>query len=150
MKVPVLVVVIVVISLATIGGFVIYSQNPSSPSPTTQLPVQSSDTGTEDKQVATSSSENTQVRGITITGSDFKLEPSVIEAKKGEKIKITFINSGGFHDFVIDELGVRVKRIGAGASESVEFVADKTGTFEYYCSVDTHRQMGMKGQLIVE
>jgi len=33
---------------------------------------------------------------------------------------------------------------------SVEFVANKVGTFEYYCEVGDHKQMGMKGNLIVE
>jgi plastocyanin len=29
-------------------------------------------------------------------------------------------------------------------------VADKKGTFEYYCSVGQHRALGMKGKLVVE
>lgn len=33
---------------------------------------------------------------------------------------------------------------------SVTFVADETGTFEYYCSVGNHRGQGMIGKLIVE
>ncbi|MEY4731380.1 MAG: hypothetical protein RL681_326, partial [Candidatus Parcubacteria bacterium] len=36
-----------------------------------------------------------------------------------------------------------------GQSETIEFVANKAGTFEYYCSVGSHRQMGMKGTLTV-
>jgi uncharacterized cupredoxin-like copper-binding protein len=32
----------------------------------------------------------------------------------------------------------------------VQFVADKTGTFEFYCSVGNHRQMGMVGTLVVQ
>ena len=32
----------------------------------------------------------------------------------------------------------------------VEFTVDKTGTFEYYCSVGQHRANGMVGNLIVE
>lgn len=54
------------------------------------------------------------------------------------------------HDFVIDELNIRTKRIAGGESDSVTFTADKTGAFEYYCSVGNHREMGMKGRLIVE
>jgi len=37
-----------------------------------------------------------------------------------------------------------------GTPTSVTFVADKTGTFEYYCSVGNHRAQGMVGKLIVE
>ena len=33
---------------------------------------------------------------------------------------------------------------------TAEFTADKVGSFEYYCSVGSHRSMGMKGVLKVE
>jgi plastocyanin len=52
--------------------------------------------------------------------------------------------------YLIDELNIRTKRIAGGESDSVTFTADKTGAFEYYCSVGNHREMGMKGRLIVE
>ena len=41
-------------------------------------------------------------------------------------------------------------RKATGQIDEVEFVVDKAGTFEYYCSVGNHRQMGMVGKLIVE
>jgi plastocyanin len=50
---------------------------------------------------------------------------------------------------VIDEFNVKPKQIGANAEDSVEFTADKTGSFEFYCSVGNHREMGMKGTLVV-
>jgi len=87
---------------------------------------------------------------IVVSGSNFAFAPSEIKVKKGEKVMITFKNTGGFHDFVIDEFDVRTNQIKDGEEESVEFTADKAGTFEYYCSVGQHRQMGMKGKLIVE
>ena len=54
------------------------------------------------------------------------------------------------HDFMIDEFEVATNQIGDGEEEEMEFVADKIGTFEYYCSVGNHRAQGMKGKLIVE
>lgn len=95
-------------------------------------------------------SATTGVREFTVSGSNFKFEPSQLKVKKGDTVKITFKNSGGFHDFVIDEFKVKTKQIASGASETITFVADKAGAFEYYCSVGQHRQMGMKGSLIVE
>jgi nitrite reductase (NO-forming) len=53
------------------------------------------------------------------------------------------------HDFVIDELGVQSDKVNNGETATVQFVADKVGTFEYYCSVGNHRAMGMVGKLIV-
>src|SRR4029077_1440857 len=89
------------------------------------------------------------VHELTVSGSNFKFEPSTLTVKKGETVKITFKNTGGTHDFVIDQFKVATSRIQGGAQETVQFVADKTGSFEYYCSVGTHRQMGMKGTLVV-
>ena len=91
-----------------------------------------------------------QVKSFTIKGSNFKFEPSTITVNKGDTVKVTFENVGGFHDWVLEEFNVRTKQIGNGTTETVQFVADRTGSFEYYCSVGSHRQMGMKGTLIVK
>ncbi len=87
---------------------------------------------------------------ITVEGANFKFLPDTITVKKGQKVQIMFKNVEGFHDFVIDEFDVRTAKLQAGGEETVEFTPTEAGTFEYYCSVGTHRQMGMVGTLIVE
>jgi len=94
--------------------------------------------------------EEGEVKEFTVVGTNFAFEPSLITVKKGDKVKITFTNTQGFHDFVVDEFGAATKQFQSPGTEVLEFVADKTGTFEYYCSVGSHRQMGMKGTLKVE
>lgn len=116
------------------------AQNPTTPAQTTPAPSSPKDNPTAE----------TAIKTFTVKGSNFAYAPSEIKVKKGDKIKIIFENTGGFHDFVIDELNVKTAQIQAGKSETLEFTADKIGTFEYYCSVGSHRQMGMKGNLIVE
>ncbi len=96
------------------------------------------------------SDEDADVKVVTVKGSSFKFDPKEIRVKKGQKVRIEFENVDGMHDWVIDEFDARTDIIKAGESDSVEFTADKVGTFEYYCSVGTHRQMGMVGKLIVE
>jgi plastocyanin len=90
------------------------------------------------------------VKEFTISGKNFSFTPSLITVKKGDKVKITFQNTAGFHDFKIDEYGVATKKSQAPDTEVLEFTADKAGSFEYYCSVGNHRSMGMKGILKVE
>jgi len=94
--------------------------------------------------------EEGDVKEITVTGANFKFNPATITVKKGEKVRLTFKSEGGLHDFVIDELNVQTKMIDTGLSDTVEFVADEAGTYEYYCSVGNHKQMGMVGKLIVQ
>lgn len=87
---------------------------------------------------------------IVVTGSNFTFSPSSLSVKKGQKVTLTFKNTGGMHDFKIDELGVATKKIRGGEEDAVVFTPDKTGVFEFYCSVGEHRAMGMKGTIVVE
>lgn len=96
------------------------------------------------------SATEAKVKEFTVNGSNYKFDPVEIRVKVGDKVKLTFKNSGGIHDLKIDELGVATRRLDSGESETVEFTAPKAGSFEYYCSVAIHRTLGMKGQLIVE
>jgi len=85
-----------------------------------------------------------------VSASNFSFSPKEMRVKKGEKVKIVLTNIGGTHDLVLDAFNVRTPQIGDGKTATIEFTADKTGTFEYYCSVGSHRALGMKGNLIVE
>lgn len=114
----------------------------------------SNDVGLVDANVSlkttTETTTTTAVKEFTVSGTNYAFDPSTIKVKKGDKVKITFKNTQGFHDWVIDEYGVATKQTNAPTTEVLEFTADKVGSFEYYCSVGSHRAMGMKGTLVVE
>lgn len=110
------------------------------------------DNNTQTQMTDNSSTEGQMVDGVrvfTVNGSNFKFEPGVMNVKKGDKVKVVFKNTDGFHDLVIETYNLRTKQIGGGTEDSFEFTADQTGSFEFYCSVGQHRQMGMKGTLVV-
>ncbi len=114
-------------------------------------PVQAAVTG----QDQAAGSQGGNVVSFGLTGENFKFsmdgqDAPVLTVKEGDTVKITLTSAGGFHDWVLDEFNAHTDRVNTGQSASVEFVADKKGTFEYYCSVDSHRQKGMKGTFIVE
>lgn len=94
--------------------------------------------------------KSADAKEIIVDGSNYKFSPDKITVKKGEKIRIVFKNTDGNHDFRVDELNISTATIRSGEEDYVEFTPDKTGKFEYYCSVGNHRQMGMKGTLVVE
>ncbi|MFZ2152478.1 MAG: cupredoxin domain-containing protein [Microgenomates group bacterium] len=85
-----------------------------------------------------------------IKGLNYSYDQKEIKVKLGDVVQINFTNTEGFHDFKIDEFNLATQQIKAGETESISFVADKAGTFEYYCSVGQHRANGMFGNLIVE
>lgn len=108
---------------------------------------------TEDKTATASVSPEAmkaEAKTFKVTASNFSFSVKEMRVKKGDTVIITYINSEGFHDWVIDEFNKRTQKIGEGKSETIQFVADKKGTFEYYCSVGAHRANGMVGKLIVE
>lgn len=89
------------------------------------------------------------VKEFTVSGDNFAFAPSTMTVKKGDTVRVTFVNAEGFHDWKIDELNVATAKLQAGGTETVEFVAETAGSFAYYCSVGTHREMGMEGTLVV-
>ncbi|MDX9893471.1 MAG: cupredoxin domain-containing protein [Patescibacteria group bacterium] len=91
-----------------------------------------------------------EAKVFNISGTNFAFSQTEITVKKGDRVVINFTSTDGFHDWVVDEFGAATKQVMTGDSSSVEFIADQAGTFEYYCSVGQHRQMGMIGKLIVE
>ena len=70
--------------------------------------------------------------------------------KEGDTVVIDLTSSWGTHDWVIDEFNASTFKLHSPATHTIEFVAGKKGTFEYYSSVDDDRAEGMKGRFIVE
>ncbi len=139
------------IVLTLIGGYAFYGADKGAQKVDTAATVPSSDI-----QVATTTTAS--VKEFTMTSwmdktADGKMSPHFslkeIRVKKGDAVKITITNTAGTHDFVLDEFGIK-KDTPLNQPVVVEFVADKVGTFEYYCSKYNHRQLGQKGNLIVE
>lgn len=90
-----------------------------------------------------------QEKVFTVEGGNFKFSPNELTVNKGDVVRIIFKNIEGTHDWVSDDFNARTKIIKAGETDEIVFTADKSGNFEYYCSVGKHREMGMVGKLIV-
>lgn len=102
--------------------------------------------GTEDDEAATDVVEQ------TVTASNFSFSPSQITAEPGQTVRIQVNNEEGTHDLVIDEFDVSTPMMAEGQTEVIEFTVpeDAAGqTYEFYCSVGSHREMGMIGNIIV-
>jgi plastocyanin len=85
---------------------------------------------------------------ISMTTGNFFFNPSTITAAPGDRILIEFASNSGTHDFVIDELNVDYDIEEGG--NYIFTVPDEPGTYSYYCSIGSHRAMGMEGTLIIE
>lgn len=145
--------VLVVVILLAAGGYVYYStgtsdedmQQMNAVSNVANPEVQNTAVGTSTIKEFTMTSWMDKIDGKM--AAHFSLNE--IRVKKGDTVKIRITNTAGTHDFTLDEFGIK-KETPLNQSVDVEFVADKVGTFEYYCSKYNHRALGQRGNLIVE
>ncbi|MFQ5998329.1 MAG: cupredoxin domain-containing protein [Candidatus Bathyarchaeia archaeon] len=78
-----------------------------------------------------------------------------INVNVGDIVEITLNNDGQIvHNWTLDAdspspYDVTTADVFAGESDTISFVADKPGTFNYYCAIPGHRDLGMVGELIV-
>lgn len=66
---------------------------------------------------------------------EWRYEPEEITLEQCDRVNLTVINEDNFdHGFAIDAFGVS-QRLPANGNINVQFVATKSGTFPFYCSV---------------
>ncbi|MBR9704194.1 hypothetical protein GOV12_02190 [Candidatus Pacearchaeota archaeon] len=152
------IIIVVVVLILLVGLIFVFGNNESGTD--SDDSSSNTDVGTDTDQDTNAGDEpslddtDSEVRTIVVSGENFKFmingqdNPDII-VKEGDIIKIEFTSTGGFHDFVIDELGAKTDKINTGDTTTIEFVASKKGTFNYYCSVGNHRGLGMEGNIIV-
>ena len=86
----------------------------------------------------------------SVDAFDFGYSSSSLNAKVGQEVTVTLNNTGtGSHNFVIDALGVNSGVISGGETTTFTFTPDQAGSFEFYCSIGSHKNMGMLGTLVV-
>lgn len=143
--------VVGLVVLGIIGVVIATKGNKTSvqPSPVTQNSLSSPETN----QVQPSPEVQNPagpVKEFTVDGSSFEFDPSTITVNKGDNVKITFKDTDGMHNLVIDGYNLSTDVIRPGGTDTISFVADKAGTFRYYCSVSNHADLGMVGTLVVQ
>jgi len=141
----------VVVLVLAYGGYRMMSQSETGEETETAIQTSSPAATTSDTMMASGSGTTTTdgVKEFIVDGTNFRFEPSTLNVNQGDKVRVVFKNISGTHDFVIDALNIKTETTQTGDTETVEFTADKIGTFEYYCSISNHRAMGMKGALVV-
>jgi cytochrome c oxidase subunit II len=97
-------------------------------------------------KVAAKNPATGNVVDIKVMAKDFEYDKKEIHVKKGDKVRITLQSDDGGHGFALPAFNVNIQ-----GNKSAEFIAAKTGTFEYHCSIvcgTGHSKM--TGKLIVE
>lgn len=105
---------------------------------------------------------------LSVHAAEWRFQPSRIVLHQGEQVRIELHNDGQIlHDFKIEKLEADVAEsnstgpLSAGKGElfvgadsgkdgTLVFTPKQAGAFTFYCTVPRHRQLGMKGTIIVE
>lgn len=91
-----------------------------------------------------------QAHEIQITAKKYEFSPDPIRVKKGERVRLIITATDRDHGIKIEAFNVEQK-LKKGVPTTVEFTADKAGSFPFKCSVHCgFGHGGMKGTLIVE
>jgi plastocyanin len=89
---------------------------------------------------------------ITISETEFKLDPSSPEVPKAGPVQFTVKNDGTIdHALEIEGPNGEIKTAAIAPGKSAKVTADlsKPGTYEMYCPIDGHKANGMKGEIKV-
>ncbi len=91
-----------------------------------------------------------QAGEIKVSAKKYAFNPNVINVKKGEHVKLIITALDHDHGFKLDAFNIN-QIIKKGTSATIEFTADRAGTFHFHCSHfcglgHSH----MHGKLVVE
>jgi uncharacterized cupredoxin-like copper-binding protein len=89
---------------------------------------------------------------VKVSESEFKLSPADPSVGKAGKVKIQVTNDGSItHALEVEGPNGEVKTapIQPGKSATLNADLSKAGSYEWYCPIDNHKGMGMKGTIKV-
>ena len=91
------------------------------------------------------------VKELVIDSHNWDFTQSDVTINKGDRVRVKVTSSSGVHGVAIPAFGVATGAVGPGQEEVIEFTADKSGSFDYFCNVPCgqgHRDMVR--QIVVE
>jgi len=94
--------------------------------------------------------EKPAAREITMTAKKYEFSPSELRVRQGETVKLSITALDKKHGFKIEAFDID-RELPKGEVVTIEFTADRVGTFPIACSKFCGFGHGkMKGQLVVE
>jgi len=101
---------------------------------------------------APASSGGAIIKTVTVHESEYKLNPSAIALDKPGTYVFNGVNDGTVaHALAVEGNGVDKdgSHISPGKSGTLKVTLPKAGTYEIYCPVDGHKDLGMEGKITV-
>lgn len=100
--------------------------------------------------LAQTASAAPEAREVKVTAKKYEFNPNIITVHEGERVKLSITALDRDHGFKLEAFAINQK-LKKGDPTTIEFTADKAGTFPFQCSNFCGLGHGrMKGKLIVE
>lgn len=82
---------------------------------------------------------------------DFTIEPDSFTINRGKATFAVANQGASVHNFTVDGVpGARSQDLAPGATQNLEVMLDKAGTYQVVCTVPGHSESGMVGTLTVK
>jgi plastocyanin len=113
-----------------------------------RLFAQSSAVAAEETAQARGQDQVPNRREFSITAEDFRFSPDRLEVTQDDLVRLTVTSRDIAYSVTIDEYRLS-RRVPAGGSTTLEFRADRTGTFTFYSDMSDARHQRARGSLVV-
>ena len=148
--------IIAILVLAVlVGGFFLFN-NPSDSSSNNGegiVVVEKSvyqDINIQKEEPSSETEEVPEIKEFNIIAKRWDFSPSTITVNEGDTVILNIQSIDVTHGFAISEFGVSEQLV-SGNTVKVEFIADKKGTFSFFCNVFCGSgHSSMKGTLVVQ
>lgn len=91
-----------------------------------------------------------EVKEFSIVAQRWSFIPSEIRVKEGDFVRLKIKSIDVLHGIAIPDYGIS-ENLSPGKETVIEFLADKKGTFDFFCSAYCGAgHSGMTGKLVVE
>lgn len=136
------IIAIIVIALVALG-FVIFGGHSSGNS------VSTGETALNQPSTISAGNSGTSVKEFNMIAKQFEFNPSTVEVNEGDTVILHIKSIDLTHGIAIPAFGVN-QELNPGEEVTVQFVADKKGTYTFFCNIYCgagHREM--TGTLVV-
>lgn len=149
--------IVVIVLVVIVGGYFLLRRSYQAPSPTPdEIPAKEISQPIKTQPTVLDEETSKQqlaggVKEFNMTAQKWQFNPGTITVNKGDTVKLHVESVDVAHGFELSAFGVN-ERLEPGKTVDVEFVASKTGTFTFACTVSScgSGHSGMKGQLVVK
>ena len=150
-----IVVGIAVIVLVLVGGFFLFNVGSNSSSNSVEGIVvveksSSQDINIQKEEPSSETEEVPEIKEFNIIAKRWDFSPSTITVNEGDTVILNIESIDVTHGFTLPTFGVSEQLV-SGNTVKVEFIADKKGTFSFFCNVFCGSgHSSMKGTLVVQ